>query len=133
MYKSNGIGWKGVLIASILGTTTGIGIANYDVIDKKIGKITDSIFVADAQFRDYKGVWEPYTVKSEDGMSPIWKVSRQCTRELGANSEHWREQIKKYNKDKKIDGKKIDLTKPLEVGDSFYVPKDCGCSAPSKK
>jgi len=96
-------------------------------------KMTDSVFTTDAKFNDYKGKWEPYTVKLEDGKSPVWKVSRKCTKELGANSEHWREQIKEYNKDKEIDGKKIDLAKPLHVGDRFYVPADCKCQSYGKK
>jgi len=93
-----------------------------------LGRMTDSVFTADAKFNDYKGKWKPYTVKPEDGKSPVWKVSRKCTKELGANSEHWREQIKKYNKNQKID-----LTKPIHVGDMFYVPADCKCQSYGKK
>jgi hypothetical protein len=115
------------------------GIQNYDEIgrtlqkttnyvERKVNKVSDSIFIADAKFNDYKGEWEPYTVQPEDGKSPIWKVSRKCTKELGANSEHWREQIKKYNK-----SQKIELTKPLQVGNRFYVPIDCKCQSYGKK
>ena len=125
MYKSKGIGWKGALIASILGTATELGVANYDIIDKKIEKITDSVFAADAQFRDYKGEWEPYSFRGED--RTMYNVGLRCVKKLGANGEHWRNQIGDYPKNKGI------KWGSLEDGDTFWVPKDCDCSAPYRK
>ncbi|MCX6814634.1 MAG: hypothetical protein NTY20_03230 [Candidatus Aenigmarchaeota archaeon] len=126
MYKSKGIGWKGALVATLLGGTAAFGIGNYDRIEKKIESFNiDSIFAADAKFNDYKGEWEPYSFHAED--RTMYNVGLRCVKKMGANGEHWRNQIADYPKNKRINWGK------LQNGDSFWVPKDCDCSAPYRK
>ena len=107
--------------------TTDIGRKTKDYAEgKAIGAY--ELFLGDPKFSNYKGKWESYTVQSEDGISPIWKAARSCTKKLGANSEHWRNQIMDYNKNQGID-----LAKPIHVGNRFYVPADCKCKSYGKK
>jgi hypothetical protein len=103
-------------------SVTGLAIRYRNV---NLEGIVDSFFRAESKFNDYKGEWEPYTIKSGDGISPVWKLSGTCRKKLGANTEHWREQIKKYNESKGI---KLGI---VHIGDTLWVPKDCNCGGPS--
>jgi len=112
------------------------GIQNYDEIGRtlqkttnyvgrNVNKVSDSIFTADAKFNDYKGEWEPYSFHGED--KNMYNVGLRCVKKLGANGEHWRNQIEDYPKNKGINWTR------LQHGDSFWVPKECDCSVRYKK
>jgi len=91
-------------------------------VSQKAGYVA---FGPDLTLDNYKGGWEPHTITKEDGVSPVWKISKGCTREKGFSSEIWRNLILAYNQERGIS------TDVVHLNDRIWIPK--GCDYPAGK